>query len=450
MKSQVKPWWSGDLFRGTFVILFLLILSVFIGYHAKNNIINDRQGLLEDLGEQIITPWRQNNLVEVEKVLVDFAKNKDVLYLNLSDKNTGYFTEYRHEEYDDQELTNSNQFVQYDNNQNRTSWAVRDGGTYIGSLEVVWRQNSFNDKPHYLVWVLLLLIGISVILFWRSRFMKDIGKTSKHHLVDIQSSEIFENVAQGLNFNIRIHEVVRAKDPANVVYGYVSLEWFNGKTLKESLSFGALSDLLFNNSLVVPIFPWLLRNLFLQKRKMMVQGASYPLAFELCCRQFVDDDFRFFLFKLCKSMQIPMSSILIEVKEGCLASMDQSALDVTLKQWRAAGVEVIVSNFGSTNNSELILNKLSIDKIKWDASWLNRQWFCPDSRQRVMALQAMAKQRNISMVLNDGFTSLNHGVLNDVDLDLLQIQPGAHVFKLKQAEAKNNMGIDKIDNFKLS
>lgn len=450
MKSQTQPWWGGHAFRWTFVVLFLLIASVFIDRLVNNSDRSDRQEILSNISEKIIVPWQRNDSAEVEKLLADFAQANNIIYLNLSDKKKGYFAEYRHEDYGDYELANLRRFVHDGNTHDKTSWAVFDRGVFVGTLEVIWQSNSLPYGPQRLIWPWLLLLGAVAALIWGYRFMARAKRVFQRPEVETQSNEIFASVAHGLHFNVRIHEVVLAKNPGHVMYGYVSLEWLNGKASKENFSFGSLSELLSSNSLALPIFPWILRNLLLKKIEMAKQGASYPFAFAVIGDQFVDDDFRFFLFKICNANKIPTSSILIEVEEGFLANMNPSVLDATLRQWRSAGVEVIVSNFGSTNISELILSQFNIDKIKWDAAWLNRQWLSSDSRQRVLSLQSMAKERHMATVLNGEISSLHHGLLNDLDLDLLQKQDGGHVFKLNNTKTNPAVEVNNLVNLKMS
>ncbi len=133
--------------------------------------------------------------------------------------------------------------------------------------------------------------------------------------------------------------------------------------------------------------------------------------------QFVREKYNHSLWlEKLRELQLPGSSIVIEITEGLLVSEDAKITDKLLN-FRDAGIEVAIDDFGTGYSSLAYLKKFDIDYIKIDQSFTKN--LAPNASDLALceAIVVMAHKLGLKVIAEGVETELQRDLLKQIDCD---------------------------------
>jgi EAL domain-containing protein (putative c-di-GMP-specific phosphodiesterase class I) len=164
--------------------------------------------------------------------------------------------------------------------------------------------------------------------------------------------------------------------------------------------------------LILPIGNWVLREACAQTQAWV--DAGYPavtMAVNVSAMEFGDDRFLSGLFNILGETRLDPASLELELTESVLMKRVDSTA-VILSTLRTRGVQVAVDDFGTGYSSLSYLQKLPIDALKVDQSFVRQISRSGDDAAIVTAVISMARVLKLRVIAE--------GVETQAELDFLQ------------------------------
>jgi diguanylate cyclase (GGDEF)-like protein len=179
-------------------------------------------------------------------------------------------------------------------------------------------------------------------------------------------SQLTQAVARG-EFVLHYQPQVRARDGALV--GTEALIRWNHPTrgLVEPDDFIPIIE---QQRLIVPIGQWVLREAARAARRWQHAGRALPVSVNVSSLQFRDPGFGAHLAQVLRDEGLAGEWIELEITERMLMD-DIDAVSATLVDLKALGVRIAIDDFGTGYSSLGRLNRLPIDRIKIDRSFVH-------------------------------------------------------------------------------
>ena len=146
-------------------------------------------------------------------------------------------------------------------------------------------------------------------------------------------------------------------------------------------------------------------------RREQGEDAPQSVWVNLSVRQFAEGDLAREVAEILKSLDFEAKRLVLEVTEGVVTENVDVAIR-TLKDLRALGVRVFMDDFGSGYSSLGYLDRLAIDGIKIDRTFVSQMGAGERNLQLVHTI--------VSLIRNLGFTPVAEGVETDEQLRLLR------------------------------
>ncbi|WP_312517679.1 sensor domain-containing phosphodiesterase [Massilia sp.] len=172
--------------------------------------------------------------------------------------------------------------------------------------------------------------------------------------------------------------------------------------------------------LIVPIGEWALRTAVAQLATWQAEGLPpLPVAVNLSARQFLQTDVVALVSGLLSEAGIAPEVLEIELTES-LSMADPARSVVVMRQLRALGVTLSIDDFGTGYSSFAYLNRLPIDKLKIDKSFIQDMAHSAESLAIVGAMIAMAHRLHLAVVAEGVETSDQVAALRRAECDQIQ------------------------------
>ena len=175
--------------------------------------------------------------------------------------------------------------------------------------------------------------------------------------------------------------------------------------------------------LILPIGDWVIEQAIAQITEWRnVFGEIPPIAINLSPRQFWRPALAKVILDQLQSAGLPTSSLEVEVTESVLLDAEGSSIDELLKL-RAAGILIALDDFGTGYSSLSYLQRLPINALKIDRSFINDLVLDDDSvgsAPLVKAIIAMAKSLSFRVIAEGIETVAQHQHLKSLGCDVLQ------------------------------
>jgi diguanylate cyclase (GGDEF)-like protein/PAS domain S-box-containing protein len=179
-------------------------------------------------------------------------------------------------------------------------------------------------------------------------------------------SQLTEAVARG-EFVLHYQPQVRAGD--GVVVGSEALIRWHHPTrgVVEPDDFIPVVE---QQRLIVPIGQWVLREAARAARRWQRAGRALPVSVNVSSLQFRDPGFGANLAQILREEELAGEWLELEITERMLME-DIDAVSATLSDLKALGVRIAIDDFGTGYSSLGRLNRLPIDRIKIDRSFVH-------------------------------------------------------------------------------
>ena len=133
----------------------------------------------------------------------------------------------------------------------------------------------------------------------------------------------------------------------------------------------------------------------------------------------LDPQFNAELYKLCERFQIGLDGLTVEIPESDM-SEDQKSLAAALSGLCLRGVRVAVDDFGTGFSSLSRLQRLPIDEVKIDKSFIRHCATYPEDRKIVGAVIALAHALDMQVVAEGVETEATAKLLSELGCDFAQ------------------------------
>ncbi len=144
------------------------------------------------------------------------------------------------------------------------------------------------------------------------------------------------------------------------------------------------------SGLIIPLSWWMIRECCKQAKTFTESGINCTVAINVSAQVLLHDDFIPVLTTAVETYGIAYSKLDIEIVEQTLVN-DLEKVNNIIKSLHVLGLEISVDDFGTGYSSLSYLNKMSVDRIKIDRTFISRINSSEEERAIVRAILAMAK-----------------------------------------------------------
>ena len=170
-------------------------------------------------------------------------------------------------------------------------------------------------------------------------------------------------------------------------------------------------------NLIIPIGEWILYNACQQNKKWQQEGlAPLRVSVNLSSCQFKQTQLIETIDRVLQDTDLDVAYLELEITESLLFQ-DLGKAIATLKQLKQRGISISLDDFGTGYSSLSYLQKLPLDTLKIDRSFVTNIATNPDDAAIVRAIVALAKSLQLNITAE--------GVETKAQLDYLQKQ-GCH------------------------
>lgn len=170
-----------------------------------------------------------------------------------------------------------------------------------------------------------------------------------------------------------------------------------------------------DSGLIVPLGEWVLR----EACTMMVRWPGVTLAVNLSPIQVREDSSVDRIFEILETTGFNPSRLDLELTEGAILDTNQQVRD-RLKKLRAAGIRIVLDDFGTGYSSLAHLQRLDVDKVKIDKSFVHEIGMGKESRAIVQAVTALARVLGIPVTAEGVETKRQHDLLRVIGCTEMQ------------------------------
>ncbi len=151
------------------------------------------------------------------------------------------------------------------------------------------------------------------------------------------------------------------------------------------------------SGLIIPIGEWVLRESCRQIKKWSEAGHDVKLSLNLSPRQFRDENLYKTILEIIKETSVNPKLLEIEITESAIIENEEKAINL-INSLKEMGIRLSIDDFGTGYSSFYYLNKLPIDSIKIDRSFIKDYPSDNKSIGIVSAMIAMAKSLGLKVV----------------------------------------------------
>lgn len=178
-----------------------------------------------------------------------------------------------------------------------------------------------------------------------------------------------------------------------------------------------------DSGLILPIGEWVLQEAARQTREWIAQGiTSLPIAVNVSTLQFSQPDFIDTVWRVVQSGGLPEKWLEIELTESLLMRNMHDAAE-RLTELKKLGVGVAIDDFGTGYSSLAYLQRLPIETLKIDQSFIaaiDSPQESSNGRTIIKSIISMAKSLGLRVIAEGVETRHQQEVLTELGCDLMQ------------------------------
>lgn len=215
-----------------------------------------------------------------------------------------------------------------------------------------------------------------------------------------------------LNYQPRINCRTGRADGAEVL-----LRWDNPKLgVIPPSKFISIAE---ETGLIIPIGYWVLETACRQNQSWLEKGYDVDISVNISPEQLRQPDLFRKLERILEKSGMPPKRLELEITES-VTIRDYGNTVEFLGKARELGIGISIDDFGTGYSSMAYLQKLSIDRLKIDQSFIQNMPDDSDSTLIVKAIIAMAHSLNLSVVAEGVKTQDQYELLQELDCDEVQ------------------------------
>ncbi|MDL2237040.1 EAL domain-containing protein [Christensenellaceae bacterium OttesenSCG-928-K19] len=173
------------------------------------------------------------------------------------------------------------------------------------------------------------------------------------------------------------------------------------------------------SGLIIPLTWWMIRECCKQGKRFAQNGLPTHIAINVPAQALTHEDFISTIQNAARETGMDIRKLDIEITEYTLLE-DMEKVNQVFYKLHALGIEISVDDFGTGYSSLSYLNKLAIDRIKVDRSFVMGMDTDEDSRAIVRAVVAMAKSLHMAVTAEGVETQSQCRLLREIGCDELQ------------------------------
>ena len=149
--------------------------------------------------------------------------------------------------------------------------------------------------------------------------------------------------------------------------------------------------------LIVPIGEWIIATACRQNKAWQEKGIPpFTISVNIATRQFMQPNFIAMIKKILKKTKLEAKYLAVEVTENVIIN----TVNVTdaISELKKLGVSIVLDDYGTGNSGFNYLNKLPIDKLKIDKSFVNNSNSGRNDEVILQAIISMADNLHLDVV----------------------------------------------------
>jgi len=148
--------------------------------------------------------------------------------------------------------------------------------------------------------------------------------------------------------------------------------------------------------MVLPIGNWVLLEACKQNKRWQRSGIKVKTAVNVSSLQFEDPQFIKHVKKALEASELEPEYLGIEITESVMKNLQQTS--TILHELKRIGVQISVDDFGTGYSSLSVLNKLPVDVVKIDQSFVNEVLISSNTSLLVKTIIEMAENLNFEII----------------------------------------------------
>ena len=179
-------------------------------------------------------------------------------------------------------------------------------------------------------------------------------------------------------------------------------------------------DLLEDNSLIIPIGEWVLRNACRQLKEWHEQGRPVPrVSVNVSARQLDDNDFPARVLSILDEVGLEPRMLELEITERSLIRKEKQVV-LMLRQLSGLGISIAMDDFGTGYSSLQILQKLPVRTLKIDRGFLKNIPASQKDCSLASAIISMGKNLQLQVIAEGVETQEQFAYLSEQGCDITQ------------------------------
>ncbi|TRY33802.1 putative bifunctional diguanylate cyclase/phosphodiesterase [Aliiglaciecola sp. M165] len=171
--------------------------------------------------------------------------------------------------------------------------------------------------------------------------------------------------------------------------------------------------------LIVPIGKWVLSKAGKMLKLLLQHKSNLKISVNLSPRQIADRHLFEFIQSVIEHCGIPAKNLELELTEGVLIDNFEK-VQMLLQEFRKLGITISIDDFGTGYSSLAYLQKLPIDHLKIDRSFVHELDVNESNKAIVLAVIAMAHSLKLGVIAEGVETSEQHQFLVSNHCDTAQ------------------------------
>lgn len=195
------------------------------------------------------------------------------------------------------------------------------------------------------------------------------------------------------------------------------IRWRRGAETVSPLEFIPIAE---ETGLIAPIGEWVLRTACAQARAWQEEGlAPIAMSINLSARQFREADLMSTVRRVLEETGLEPAHLVLEITESVIMHKPE-AVQETLRQLDAMGIELSVDDFGTGYSSLGYLKRFPIGSLKIDKSFVQDITTEPDDAAIAQAIIGLAHSLGVRVVAEGVETDAQLGFLRARGCDMMQ------------------------------